>query len=191
MRQLDTLPSRLTRMVTPTAPLGCRSMDSRLYSGSGILRDPPCRCEARVIAHSRLLQGHCRRRRRRSRCPSRRAGRWRRCRCRRPWPRELARASGIFGCGATTGVGSAFGAGAPAGFFAVCGLGAGGGAGWRRRRRRWLPDVDGRQPLDRLADHADIEAGQDDRRQARHGPRSRLRSPWPGRAGRRFRGSST
>ena len=34
---------------------------------------------------------------------------------------------GIFGCGAITGVGSALGAGAPAGFFAICGLGAGGG----------------------------------------------------------------
>ena len=36
MRQLDTLPSRLTRMVTPTTPLGIPVDDSRLYSESGI-----------------------------------------------------------------------------------------------------------------------------------------------------------
>ena len=49
MRQLDTLPSRLTRMVTPTTPLGSPVDDSRRYSQSGILRDPPCRGEARII----------------------------------------------------------------------------------------------------------------------------------------------
>jgi hypothetical protein len=38
----------------------------------------------------------------------------------------MGEGTGSFGCGATTGLGSALGAGAPAGFLA-CGFGAGGG----------------------------------------------------------------
>ena len=157
---------------------------------SGILRDPPRRREA-ASSRQPPPPGRCRRRRRRCRCPK--------CRRRRRGGADAGdlrcgnwRGRRDFGCGATTGVGSAFFAGAPAGLFAICGLGLGGGLSWADGGGGGgSADVDGRQPLDRLAHHADIEAGQDDRRPARHGPRRRRRSPWPGRAGRRFRGSST
>ena len=161
IRQLDTLPSALTRIGDADAARSrCPVAARRRYSRSGILVSLPRGREARLVAAA--ARARCRRRRRRCRCPTsaapdvvalpvpatlRRGNRGGHGDPRRR--RDDRRRLGLL-CRARRPASSSLRPG------------AGLGGGWTAAAAAAAREVEGLQPLDRLADHAHVEAGEDD-----------------------------